>query len=292
MSVDMSGVQPNPQGGLTRRADSAAPNRPLPDPARAASAMAAIVHELSSLLDGSMRQVGLIERHLDQVLSDAGHQQDLERRLRTLRAALEHMARTIAAAGRGENPVSQTGRYAGRAPGLGFMTLADAVRDATFILEPGAAEHAVRLTAEVDPALQSRPAGPMYTVVVNAIRNAVESVLAARAAGRTSAGSVCVAARCPLTDGGGRVEIEITDDGLGVPPEINPDDVFRPGFTTKPYHLGIGLSLCREAVEEVGGSIRLLPGPGDVGAILRVRYPVPPVGYTDATDRPHSRRSP
>jgi signal transduction histidine kinase len=282
MSVDMSGVQPNPHGGVTPRADSAPSHRPLPDPARAASAMAAIVHELSSLLDGSMRQVGLIERHLEQTLGDAGRHQDLERRLRTLRAALVHMARTIAAAGRGENPVSRTGRSAGRAPGLGFMTLADAVRDAAFILEPGASEHGVRLTAEVDPALQKRPAGPMYTVVVNAIRNAVESVLAARAAGRPSAGSVHVAARCPASDGGGRILIEITDDGLGLPPDMNPEDLFRPGVSTKPYHLGIGLALCREAVEEVGGSIRLVPAPAGVGATLRVSYPVPPLGFSSA----------
>ena len=56
--------------------------------------------------------------------------------------------------------------------------------------------------------------------------------------------------------------------------------VFRLGFTTKPKGSGIGLSLCRDVVEQLGGTIELLarprdPASGRGGAVLSICYPVP-----------------
>lgn len=51
-----------------------------------------------------------------------------------------------------------------------------------------------------------------------------------------------------------RCEIEIRDDGPGIPKEIL-EQVFDPYFTTKPGGTGLGLSITRGIVEEHGGTV-------------------------------------
>jgi two-component system, NtrC family, sensor kinase len=60
--------------------------------------------------------------------------------------------------------------------------------------------------------------------------------------------------RAELTQGG--VRISIADRGLGIPPEIAPR-IFEPFFTSKSIDtgMGLGLSICRELVTEMGGTI-------------------------------------
>jgi two-component system sensor kinase FixL len=50
------------------------------------------------------------------------------------------------------------------------------------------------------------------------------------------------------------VELEISDTGNGISPEIS-HRLFQPFVTTKASGMGIGLSICREIVENHGGSI-------------------------------------
>ena len=55
------------------------------------------------------------------------------------------------------------------------------------------------------------------------------------------------------------VEIEVTDNGLGIPPDLQPR-VFQRGFRAHPEHAegtGLGLSLTQELLVERGGSITL-----------------------------------
>ncbi len=53
---------------------------------------------------------------------------------------------------------------------------------------------------------------------------------------------------------GGGVDIDVEDDGPGVPREDEPR-LFQPFFTTKPEGVGLGLPLCDALVREHGGSI-------------------------------------
>ncbi len=71
----------------------------------------------------------------------------------------------------------------------------------------------------------------------------------------------------------GRVLIEISDDGPGIPEEIQ-DRVFEPFFTTKEVGAGIGLGLdiARRAVERHGGEIRAVSEPGETR--MEVRLPL------------------
>ncbi|MBV8886929.1 MAG: cyclic nucleotide-binding domain-containing protein [Chroococcidiopsidaceae cyanobacterium CP_BM_RX_35] len=61
-----------------------------------------------------------------------------------------------------------------------------------------------------------------------------------------------------------RVLVEIADNGVGVPPEVQPH-IFEPFFTTKGVGKGVGLGLntSYKIVEQHGGDIRVMSQPGD-----------------------------
>lgn len=66
--------------------------------------------------------------------------------------------------------------------------------------------------------------------------------------------------------------IEIADTGVG----ICDDDlrkVFRPLYSTKPTGAGLGLSFCRQAIEEHGGEVRLTSRPGS-GTTVTLSIPI------------------
>ncbi|HEX8789586.1 MAG TPA: ATP-binding protein, partial [Polyangiaceae bacterium] len=75
------------------------------------------------------------------------------------------------------------------------------------------------------------------------------------------------------TDRAGRVVIEVSDTGPGIPEEIL-DRVFDPFFTKKPPGVGTGLGLwiCQGIVTSLGGHITAESKPGG-GATFRVLLP-------------------
>ncbi len=262
------------------------------DPAQAAAAaerasdrFAALAHELKNLLDGTMRYVALARHELRSAASAragagvsahiAGLERDAERRLGVAQSALDRMAALVRAA---------------LSPGVGTLTerlfeprpLIDAVVHACDVLRPMADEKRVRIDVDFSPRLVLSAAGPIYPVVANAIRNAIEAAMVN--------GRVEVVAELVTRDGnadfGAEVQIDVLDDGAG-PPEDAGQNVFELGFTTKPTGLGIGLALSREIMRELGGTIALLArsaapelnghsgGAAGRGALLRIRYPLP-----------------
>jgi signal transduction histidine kinase len=56
----------------------------------------------------------------------------------------------------------------------------------------------------------------------------------------------------------GRVRLEVSDEGPGIPPEVR-DRVFEPFVTTKQDGVGLGLSLTKRIVEDHGGAIGFEP---------------------------------
>lgn len=105
-------------------------------------------------------------------------------------------------------------------------------------------------------------------ILVNLIRNAVEALASADAAGRR----LSIAARRVAANR--QVEIRITDTGPGIDPAVE-KRLFEPFVTSKPAGMGIGLSVCRRLAEAHGGSVDLAPGsPG--GAIATLTLPALP----------------
>ncbi len=262
-------------------APGAAPSQPVEGATRR---LAELTHELSGLIDGSMRTVNLVLSARERPDEITRQSQDLDRRLRTVRAALEQMAGMVQAAIRDGSAAAPR-----RRPALAPLTLADAVEHAVAIHEPLAVEHAAKVLVSVDPSARGLPAGPMYTLVVNGVRNALESLsrrvdtpdqAADPAQPTPPARQVEIDVRLsPLGDGGRRqVLVTISDTGVGppVPQRTVRGRPFQPGFSTKPGGAGLGLALCRDLLMQFAGAVELSPRDDGPGAILRARYPAPP----------------
>jgi signal transduction histidine kinase len=76
-----------------------------------------------------------------------------------------------------------------------------------------------------------------------------------------------------------RVELRIADAGPGVPPELK-DKIFSPFFTTKEKGTGLGLALCKKALESHGGTVQVgEPEDGEPsGTVFVLLFPRP---YSD-----------
>jgi signal transduction histidine kinase len=64
---------------------------------------------------------------------------------------------------------------------------------------------------------------------------------------------------------GDRVLIRVEDSGPGIPAEVE-DRLFQPYFSTKSTGTGLGLVICRNLMEKMGGSVHLENRPEGAGA--------------------------
>lgn len=115
--------------------------------------------------------------------------------------------------------------------------------------------------------------GQLRQAVVNILVNACEAM--------PNGGTLSVTAQeveAPAGDGGGParrfVELVVTDQGEGIPPE-HLSRIFDPFFSTKEQGTGLGLSVVYGIVEHNGGTILVDSRPGE-GTSMRLRLPVAP----------------
>jgi signal transduction histidine kinase len=163
------------------------------------------------------------------------------------------------------------------------ISVREAVDHAVDVLRPAIDRHDIDVKVQIPDDVGATPAGALYTVILNAMQNAVEAIER-----RRGPGAITVTVRReqpPRTGGYGKdtrewQTIEIIDDGEGPPQTHDSSRVFDLGFTTKPRGTGVGLAVARSVIQSMGGTIELHPcydkaPAGKKGAVLRARYPAP-----------------
>jgi len=106
----------------------------------------------------------------------------------------------------------------------------------------------IELRTDLDPHLPPITLDPdqMKRALINLVNNAVAAV---GEAGR-------VTLRTRSLAGEGKVEVEVADSGVGIPPEDR-ERLFLPYFSTKKSGTGLGLAIVYRIVTEHGGTIRV-----------------------------------
>jgi signal transduction histidine kinase len=122
-----------------------------------------------------------------------------------------------------------------------------AVDGAMAILGDGCRRSGIEVRREVEDELPEVPLvqGELDQVLLNIVVNARDAML--------DAGGVLVI-RAKGEENGSLVRIEVTDTGIGVPPD-KLSRIFEPFYTTKPTGNGLGLSICRSILWQAQGRI-------------------------------------
>ena len=123
-----------------------------------------------------------------------------------------------------------------------------------------AAGVAVEIAVDPPTLAMEADADLLCQVLINLLRNGAE-------AARTHGDAPRVAMTVQLL-ATGEVQIDVADNGAGVPDGLR-QDVFLPFFTTKAHGTGVGLSLARQVVLAHRGSIAVSDVPGG-GALFRI----------------------
>jgi PAS domain S-box-containing protein len=154
--------------------------------------------------------------------------------------------------------------------------VADAVQDAISMAEShvsrGAIDVQVELPEELSP-IQGDP-HQLRQLFTNLLTNAFEAM---DGKGSVRISGVQLAAEDEVAVGSDvkavpMVQVDVLDDGPGVPPDII-DRIFSPFFTTKPQGSGLGLAIVRKIVDAHDGRIDVTARPAG-GTRFRVTLPV------------------
>ncbi|OIN99450.1 MAG: hypothetical protein AUJ49_11145 [Desulfovibrionaceae bacterium CG1_02_65_16] len=147
-------------------------------------------------------------------------------------------------------------------PGRGVTDLNDIVRDTMELMGLACENQGIVPTLKLAEDLPQVKAGPelIKQCLINLVKNAVEAMPeGGRLAVRTAMGHT-------------HVLLEVEDTGHGIPPEIR-DKIFSPFFSTKGRGSGLGLSMTKKTLDDIGGTVELFSVPGEG---TRVTLHLPP----------------
>jgi signal transduction histidine kinase len=156
------------------------------------------------------------------------------------------------------------------------IAVADVIRDAMAMAESHASlKGDVDVRVDVPEALRPIQGDPhqLRQIFTNLLTNAFEAM------GGTGGVDITAVALDGDDDAGTAehatgpmIQITVSDDGPGVPPEVV-DRIFSPFFTTKPQGSGLGLAIVRKIVDAHDGRIDV-SGRAGGGTVFRVTLPV------------------
>lgn len=244
---------------------------------QSADQLTVLAHDLSNMLDGSMRWLALAAAAMPEADKNKATDDLTKAReqIGTVLSTLERMSTMVNAAMRSKSvPIGS--------PILGVSeatNIAMTIDHAVDVVRPMASAAGAGIKVRIDPRAGRLPAGPLYTVVLNALFNAVQSIASATSVDSLDpGGEIEVIARVDPT----REEtvIEVFDDGIGLDRAVRNNQAFKHGVTTKDDHSGFGLSMAHQIVEQLEGIITLTQredreSTTRPGAILRVCIPNP-----------------
>jgi signal transduction histidine kinase len=149
---------------------------------------------------------------------------------------------------------------------LGLVDVAQVVRDVARMASHEL-EGRARLMEDCAGVPQVRAnAMRLGQVFLNLIVNAAQAI----PPGNVAQNEIRVTARHLTPD---RIAVDVSDTGCGIPPE-NLERIFDPFFTTKPEGegTGLGLAVCRNIIQSLGGSITVDSTPGK-GTTFHITLP-------------------
>ncbi len=198
--------------------------------------LAGIAHELNNPLSVIIHQASLLEGELSHDLRQA-------RAGKVLRAAntCSRIVKNFLALARQEPPRREA------------VSLNDVVHAAIDLMAYGLRTSEIDVELELAQPLPAVAGDPqqLERIVLNLVGNAQHAL-------RSRPGPRIIRLSTSADAAGGRVILQIEDNGGGIPPELH-SRIFEPFFTTKPpgQGTGLGLSLCHGIVSAHGGTIAL-----------------------------------
>ncbi|MFO0591162.1 MAG: protoglobin domain-containing protein [Polyangiaceae bacterium] len=210
---------------------------------------AGLAHEIRNPLNGAKLHVTFLERGL----ARSGADPDMLDALRTVRDEIARLSGLVTDFLDFARP-RQNHRAA--------TSMRALCERAAQVVRPEAAVESVRVDVDLPPTdiVCTLDAGKMEQVVLNLVRNAVEST------GPAGGGVVTIRVRREVT----RAILEVEDNGPGLSEPTAP--IFDPFFSTKPRGTGLGLSIVHRIVSDHGGTITFESRPGHT--VFRVMLPI------------------
>jgi two-component system sensor kinase len=119
----------------------------------------------------------------------------------------------------------------------------------------------IKIELELDPEDHDIPIdiGRTEQVIINLVQNAIEAMV--------NGGIIKISIHAEE----GQVNLEIQDNGPGIPPEIR-EKIFELFFTTKKEGTGLGLPICRKILQEENATICVQSSPGE-GTKFTIEFP-------------------
>jgi two-component system, NtrC family, sensor kinase len=218
---------------------------------------AVVAHEINNPLAGILTYAKLIKKWIQRGIKDEHQQQEAIESLDLIASESKRCGELL------QNLLS----FSRTAPmNLSLSDLNSVVARTIRLAEHKAEMSGVLLQVDLDrqlPPLQC-DAAQMEQVALALVINAIDAM--------PHGGNLWVSTRA--LPGGERIELQVRDDGVGIPPEILPQ-IFDPFTTTKEVGKGVGLGLAvsKGIVERHGGHIEVASELG-VGTTFRIILPV------------------
>ncbi len=225
---------------------------------------ASVAHELNNPLDGILRYLNLSLRLAGD--GDGGKLRDYVQAARDGTVRLVHIVRSLLDFSR-KTP-----------PALAGQSISRLLDEAVASMQARAIENNVSVVCHTPHDLPAVGGTNVFQVFCNVIKNAIDAM--------PSGGTLTIAATSVDAD----VVVSFSDTGTGLPDDSS--QLFEPFFTTKPpgKGTGLGLAVCREIAERLGGSIVAGNRPDQRGAVFTVRLPAGVIQGTQATADIEARR--